>query len=232
MAEESRYHKGLERLVLLGLLVAAQIASSQQIRTLLWLQRSTAELETEENRQSAGRNIWDAAKTSDPQDVQKYPNSASCLVVYTDGKYFFEKRDERTLGRAKVKVAEGTLAADDLQRLRTILDDEAVKKLTTPKAPDLPSDTQAVRNIERLDVQIDRAGTVQRFTTVKERVKTGALISATSGASTGMDTYLDNGAAYKKTLNPLLKWFDELGKKNKSAFKQSQPQYCAAMNMR
>lgn len=36
-----------------------------------------------------------------------------------------------------------------------------------------------------------------------------------SGGLTGMDTLLDNGAPYKKTLGPLLKWFNEFGKKNK-----------------
>jgi hypothetical protein len=39
-----------------------------------------------------------------------------------------------------------------------------------------------------------------------------------------MDTYLDNGAPYKKTVAPLVKWLDELGKKNK--LKDSKPQYC------
>jgi hypothetical protein len=231
MPGESGYDKGLRLLMLLGLLVMAQIASGQAITTLLRLQRSSAELETQENRQAMARNIWDVAQNSDPLDVQKYPNSASCVVVYGDGKYFFEKRDEHTLGRPKVKSAEGVLGADDLQQLKAILEDEELKKVTTPKAPELPADTQAVREIERLDVQIDRAGTVQRFTTVKERVKTGALISATSSASTGMDTYLDNGAPYKKTLSPLLKWFEEFGKKSKSGLKESKPQSCAAMNV-
>ncbi len=99
------------------------------------------------------------------------------------------------------------MAADDLQRLKAILDNEDLKKVTTPKAPVLPADTQVIREIETLDAQINRAGSIQQFTTVKERVKTGALISATSGPSNGMDTYLDNGAPYKKTLSPLMKWF-------------------------
>jgi len=232
MPERAAFDKGLRLLVLLGLVAPAQVVVGQGIPVLLRLQSSRAELETQENRQAMGRNIWDVAQNSDPQDVQKYPNSASCLVVYGDGKYFLEKRDEHTLGKAKVRSAEGLLAADDLQRLKAILEDEDLKRFTTPKVPELPADTQAIREVERLDVQIDHAGTVQRFTTVKERVKTGALISATSTASTGMDTYLDNGAPYKKTLSPLMKWFEELTKKSKSGFKESTPKYCSAMSVR
>lgn len=47
----------------------------------------------------------------------------------------------------------------------------------------------------------------------------------------GMDTYLDNGAPFQKTLNPLMKWFEGLEKKSKSDLKESKPQYCAPMNL-
>jgi hypothetical protein len=46
-----------------------------------------------------------------------------------------------------------------------------------------------------------------------------------------MDAYLDNGAAYKKTLSPLLKWFESIEKKSKSDLKESKPQVCAPMNI-
>jgi hypothetical protein len=96
--------------------------------------------------------------------------------------------------------------------------------------PDLPADAQALREVESLDAQIDRAGGGQHFTTVRERVKTGAA-GVSSGPSTGMDTYLDNGAPYKKALGPLLKWFEGLEKKSKSDLKESKPQYCVPMNI-
>ncbi len=228
MPSESHFNKNLKLLVPIGLLLVAQIASAQ---ALLRLQRSTAEAEIQENRQSLGNDVNAAASNSAPGDVWKYPNTASCLVVYNDGKYAFERREEHTLGHPKIKSAEGVLSADDLQQLKAILDDAELKKITTPKASTLPADTQVIREIETLDAQINHAGTIQQFTTVKERVKTGALISATSGPSTGMDTYLDNGAPYKKTLSPLMKWFEELQKKSKSAMKESKPQYCIPMNI-
>jgi len=230
MPGRSGQNNGLRLLVLL-VLVLTQIAGSQQIPVLLRLQRSTAELEIDQNRQSSGNNIYSAAASSDPRDVWKYPNSITCLVVYGDGKYVFEKREERTPGSPKAKSAEGVLSADDLLHLQAILDDQELKKVTTPKTPVLPDDTEAVRNIERLDAQIDRDGSMQRFTMLRERVKTGAVLTRMTAPSSGMDTYLDNGVPYKKTLRPLMKWFDDLGKKSKSALKDSEPKYCAPMNV-
>ncbi len=217
-------------LLVLGILVLSQIGAGQDASTLLLrLQRSRATLNIDANAEH-GQGMW-GLTYGNPGDVWQYPNSLSCLVVYSDGKYVLEKREESTVGRPKVKTAQGNLGADDLQRLKAILDDEALKKVKTPKMPDLPRDAQAIRDIESLDAQIDHAGITQRFTTVRERVKTGALVSATSGPSTGMDAYLDNGEPYKKVLSPLMKWFEGLEKKSKSDLKESKPQYCAPMNI-
>jgi hypothetical protein len=155
--------------------------------------------------------------------VWRYPNSLSCLVVYGDGKYVIEKRDEPNLGKPKVKAAEGMLSAGDLQQLKALLDDEALQKVESPPVQDLPDDAVALREIESVDAQIERAGTVQHFTTVKRRVKTRA--------ASGMDTFLDNGTQVRKTMEPLMKWFDGLDKKSKSALKDAKPQYCAPLNL-
>ena len=213
--------------LLLGLLVLMPLAASQESKTpLLQIQRVRAELESQSNYMSIGRNVYAANGKGEQQlDVQQYPNSETCLLVYDDGKYFFEKREEHTLGRPKSKSAEGVLTADDLQRLKAILDDEELKKITSPQALDLPTDAQVLKEAERLDVQVARPAMLQQFTFTKERVKTGLTRSASSAAALGgVDTYLDNGAPYKKTVASLLKWFDELGKKNK--LKESKPQYC------
>jgi hypothetical protein len=213
----------------LGLLVLVPLAVGQgSPTTLLRLQRSRAYLDISSNAVHA--QGMQGVTYGNPGDVWNYPNSLSCLVVYGDGKYVLEKREEQTLGKPKVKSAGGNLTADELQSLKGILDDEALKKVTTPKMPDLPADAQTVREVESLDAQIDRGGNAQHFTTVRERVKTGAT-SIGSGPSTGMDSYLDNGAPYKKTLNPLLKWFEGVEKKSKSDLKDSKPQYCAPMNI-
>jgi hypothetical protein len=215
--------------VLAILLTSATGAGQNSSSPLLRLQQSRAYLNIDANVQH-GMGTW-GVTYGNPGDVWQYPNSLACLVVYGDGKFVLETREEAVVGRPKVKRAEGDLGADDLQRLKTILDDEGLKKIKTPALPELPDDAQAVRDIESLDAQIDRAGTTQRFTTVKERVKTGALISATTGPSTGMDAYLDNGAPFKKALSPLVKWFEGVEKKHKSELKEAKPQYCAPINI-
>jgi hypothetical protein len=227
MAARSRLLK-LGSLQLLGILLLPVTALCQDSSTpLLKVQRSKAYLNLETNVVHAqGMNGLTYGKGG---DVSSYPNSLSCLLVYGDGKFVLEKRDESTVGKPKVKLAEGSLSPDDLQHLKGILDEEALKKIVTPKAPEFPADGSALREVESVDLQIDRAGTEQRITTIRERVKMGA--SETGGVTSGMDTYLDNGAPFQKTLNPLLKWFDGLEKKNKSQLKESTPKYCAPMNI-
>jgi hypothetical protein len=221
-----RFHL-LTLLPFLGVLLSAPSTSGQGPSTaLLKLQRSKAYLNLETNVvHSQGLYGVTYGKGG---DVSSYPNSLSCLVVYGDGKFVIEKREEETVGRPKVKRAEGALGPDDLQRLKAILDDEGIKKIVTPKPPDMPSNA-TIREVESVDALIDRAGTSQRFTTTRERLKMGA--SEFGGATNGMDTYLDNGASFQKSLKPLLKWFEGLEKKNKSQFKDSSPQYCAPISI-
>lgn len=227
MVAPFRFHRLCTLLPVLGTLLLANIGAGQQSSTpLLTLQRSRAYLNLETNVVHAqGMNGITYGKGG---DVSSYPNSLSCVVVYGDGKFVLEKREETTLGKPKTKTAEGSLSADDLQHLKAILDDEALKKLVTPKPP-TPPDNGTIREIESIDAQIDHAGTAQHLTTIKERVKMGA--SDTGGFTTGMDTYIDNGAPFQKTLNPLIKWFEGLEKKSKSDLKDSKPQYCAPINI-
>ena len=209
-------------LLLFGLLTLAQVLAGQgPSASLIRLQRSKAYLNIDSNVQHA--QGLSGITTGNPGDVWNYPNSLSCLMVYGDGKYVLEKREEQTLGKPKVKLAEGALTADDLQHLKGILDDAGLKAIVSQKMPDLPDDAVTIREIESLDAQIEREGTSQHFTTVRERVKTRA--------ATGMDTYVDNSARYQKTLNPLVKWFEGLEKRSKSDMKDAKPQYCVPMNI-
>jgi hypothetical protein len=209
-------------LSLFGVLLLANLAAGQDDSSaLLRLQRSKAYLNLDTN-VVHGQGMM-GVTYGKSGDVFSYPNSLSCLVVYPDGKYALEKRDEANLGKPKIKTAMGSLSPDDLSQLKTILNDEALKKISTPKPPELPDNAVTVREIESIDAQIDRAGTTQRITTIKERIKTSAM--------SGMDSYADNGAPFQKTLNPLMKWFDGLEKKSKSDFKDAKPQFCAPMNI-
>jgi len=224
----ARFRLSATLVSIIGMLLLADTIAGQGSSTpLLKLQRSKAYLNLETNVVHAqGMHGITYGKGG---DVSSYPNSLSCLLVYGDGRFILEKREETTVGKPKVKRAEGALAADDLQHLKSILDDEGLKKIVTPKAPELPSNAGAVREIESVDAQIDRGGTPQRITTIKERIKMAA--SETGGATNGMDTYIDNAAPFQKTINPLIKWFDSVEKKNKSGLKDSTPQYCAPMTI-
>jgi hypothetical protein len=213
------FDKLLRLASLLGILLLADAAAGQQPLLRLQHSRATLNLETNVVHAAGYGGLTDNKSAS----VFNYPNSLSCLVVYGDGKYVLEKRDESIVGKPKVKLAEGALSPEDLQHLKSMLDDEALKKIGALKPPDFPDDAVTVREIESLDAQIDRSPTPQHFTTIKERVKTTA--------QTGMDDYLDNGTPYQKTLNPLLKWFEGLEKKSKSDFKDSKPQYCVPLNI-
>lgn len=227
--ENSHSHHHLQCSLLVAFALMAPFVHAQAPKPLLQIQRMRAELESDSMAISNGRNSYDAGfNGSQSLDVRQYPNSATCLVVYEDGKYSYEKREEHSIGKPKAKSAEGVLSPDDLQRLKAILDDDQLKKLATPKAVDLPADARVLKEAERLDVQIGREGTPQQFSFTRERVSTGASITgASSGGLSGMDTTLDNGTPYKKTVAPLLRFSDEVGKKNK--LKDSKPQYCQAM---
>jgi hypothetical protein len=212
--------------LLLGVLLLVPLANAQSGKALLQIQRLRTEVETDTNALSNGRNAYDTGfKGTQMLDVSQYPNSATCVVVYENGKYFLEKREDRGGGKVKAKSAEGALSAEDLQHLTSILDEDGLKKITSPKAPDMPPQAQVLKEAERLDVLVARGEVFQRFTFMKERIKTGADITGSSlGGMSGTDTFLDSGTPYKKTVSPLLKWFDELGKKNQ--WKESKPQYC------
>jgi hypothetical protein len=225
--------KTSEQVVAILALLAVQIAVGQESPTLLRLQRSRTTVETDATggMRGPGGNIYSLGGNPSEMATSSYPNSGSCLMVYNDGRYVLEKRDESTVGRPKVKVAEGTLGADDLQQLKAILENEELKKVADLKALEPPAGAQTLREAEMMEVLIRHEGTSQHFVALKERFKTKAIgTSAVSTApSTGMDAYLDNASAYRKTLNPLVKWFEGLEKKSKSSLKESKPQYCAPM---
>src|SRR5437762_6562660 len=92
--------------------VLAQVATGQQnSNPLLYFQRSTAYMETESAAPHA-QGMW-GVTLGNPGDVSHYPNAVSCLLVYSDGRYIFEKTEERTLRKPKSKRSEGTLSADE-----------------------------------------------------------------------------------------------------------------------
>ena len=219
MAMSLNPRKAMKLAVCLGMIVAAQMGVSQD--TTLRIQRSTSALEIESNAKHG--QGFNGITQGNPGDLWHYPNALSCLLVYNDGKYVLEKRDEATVGRPKIKLAGGSFTADEMQQLKALLGDTALQHLITPRVPDWPDDAVAVHEVETVNIRIDRGGVPQEFMTVRERLKTTAM--------TGLDTWLDNGTPYQTTLGPLLKWFKDVEKKSKSALKDAKPQYCAPINI-
>ena len=217
------------------LLLLAQVSIGQDQSTLLRLQRSklAAEVDATGGMRGQGGNILSLGGNPSEMGTATYPSSASCLVVYNDGRYVLERREEPKVGNPKVKSAEGTLSEGDLQQLKSILNSDEIKDITALNPVVPPPRTQMLREAETLEVQISRQDATQHFLAMRERFKTQAAGSSDlAGApSTGLDTYLDNAAAYRKKLNPLVKWFEGVEKKSKSSFKESKPQYCVAMTM-
>jgi hypothetical protein len=105
--------------VFLGVMAAAHMATDRDPTALLRVQRSTAALEIESNVKHA--QGLSGVTTGNPGDIWRYPNSLSCLVVYGDGRYVWERRDEKTVGKPKTKLAEGAFSAEELQQMKSIL---------------------------------------------------------------------------------------------------------------
>ena len=224
------------KLVAVGsLLLQVQVSAGQEGAILLRLQRSTmaAEIDATGGMRGNGGNITSLGVSGGEMATATYPSSASCVAVYNDGRYVFEKREEKKVGNPKVRSTEGTLSGDDLQQLKSILSSDDIKKITGLKPIEPPPRAQLLREAQTIEVQITREDAPQHFLAVKERYKTLALGASESAGvpSTGLDTYLDNASAYRKTMNPLLKWFEGIEKKSKSSLKDSRPQYCVAMTM-
>jgi len=223
-------------LVAIGLLLLVVQVSFGQEATLLRLQRSkmSGEVDATGGMRGNGGNIISMGTGNvSEMGTTNYPSSASCVVVFNDGRYAFEKRDESKVGNPKTKSTEGSLSADDLQQLKSILNSDDIKKIAGLKAVVPPERAQMLREAESMEVQIAREEGAQHFLTIKERFKTQSPGASDLAAtpSTGLDTYLDNASAYRKTLNPLVKWFEGVEKKSKSSLKEAKPQYCTAMTM-
>jgi hypothetical protein len=95
-----RYANGkwLGLFALFGVLALVQLGAGQDSTTpLLQLQRSRASLDIASNAKHA--QGLEGLTYGNPGDVWNYPNSLSCLVVYGNGKFVLEKRDEQTVAR-------------------------------------------------------------------------------------------------------------------------------------
>ena len=79
--------------------------------------------------------------TDDLQSVTvHYPTDSMCLLVYRDGSYYYEKMNERPLGKPKIRAFKGTLTPADLEQLQSITTEPAFHDFSSPAPPKEPDD--------------------------------------------------------------------------------------------
>ncbi len=84
----------------------------------------------------------------------------TCAIVFPDGRFRYEKGDQRFREKASQHVFEGSIAADRLQELQALLDNPELKSL---KHRNFPTGVLA-SEFEITDVAIVRADGIQNLT--------------------------------------------------------------------
>jgi hypothetical protein len=130
----------------------------------------------------------------------------TCAIVFPDGRYHYEKSDQRALEKESRHVFEGTIARTQLQELQTLLDDPQLKLL---KHRSFPAGVTA-SEFEIAILSISRPDGVQNLTfssyfgTHKKATEPGAL--------SNMNYSTDEEA---KMLTPVRNWVKEVIDKTK-----------------
>src|SRR5262245_2127062 len=76
-----------------------------------------------------------------------YPTINTCLTVYENGDYRFERIDERS-GKPKIKVATGTLTPAELQQVQSIVNDQSFRSISPGQPSDPPEDAVRLKEGE------------------------------------------------------------------------------------
>jgi len=108
MSADSLWRETVRVLVIGISLLMAQVSVGQNQSTLLRLQHSkaTVDIDVTGGMRGQGGNIYSMDSNPASMSTSTYPNSGSCLLIFTDGRYVLEKRYEQKVGKPKFKVAE------------------------------------------------------------------------------------------------------------------------------
>ena len=96
-------------------------------KPLLAFQRTNANMEME----SAAPHARGVEGTVSQSSTLHYPTINTCLTVYDNGVYIFERVDERS-AKPKTKVLQDTLTPEQLQQLQAIVNDQAFRSISSP----------------------------------------------------------------------------------------------------
>jgi hypothetical protein len=204
---------GATLLLLCGPAVAQQGRGSAGL--LLRFQKTTTSMETDP---TGGGQV----RSYDPQSLTvHYSSDSTCLLVYQDGTYYYEKMSERTRGKTTIKAFQGTLQPADLEQLQSVTAQPAFRDISSPAVPTQPDDATYLKEGEILTVTLPRPGRAQLFTLVKKRY-------ATKDSHNGMGALVSNWSGLEKTLKPFLSWVKNVEKASKAVTTDSRSSSCPA----
>ena len=198
----SRFRKVFFVILMTGMTAWAQDAATKPL--LLSFEQTNAYLQTE----SAACTDCGMQGLAGPGTTVHYPTTNVCISVYNDGSYSYDRVEDKG-GKPKVKTFKGTLAAPELAKLQSILDDSGFKKLVSP-APDLepPYDARAVKEGEVVTATVMHQEGPQILTLLKRHY--------TTNSAGGMEKYVTNWDKLEKPLKPFLSFMKDMDKKGQS----------------
>lgn len=204
-------------LLLVGAAVLAQQGSSSA-KLLLSFQRVNTYMEQGSSFEGPNSRSDD---TMHRGMVQHYPTTSMCLLVYGDGSYYFEKMDERTQGKPKIKASNGSLAPAELEQLKSVTSEKGFRDISSPEPPEPPNDATYLKEGEVITTKVVRPEGAQEFTLTRRRY-------ATTGMSS-IDKVASNWQGLDKTLKPFLSWVKDMEKKGQSGAKDAASTGCPAV---
>ena len=143
----------------------------------------------------------------------------TCITVYDNGAYTFEKIDERS-GKPKTKVYKGTLSSAELEQLKTMVNDQSFRSISSGPPPDPPDDATRLKEGELVITKVARPDGIQQLTFLKRRYATTS--------SSGLDKLVSNWEKNEKPLKPFLSWVKDTEKKAQSAAKDGTATSCVS----
>lgn len=184
-------------------------------KPLVKYQRTNAYMEME----SASPHAQGLGGMVSQHSTLHYPTINTCLTVYENGDYVFEKIDERS-GKPKVKVAKGTLAPAELQQLQSIVNEQSFRSISPGPPADPPEDAVRLKEGELVATTVVRPEGPQQIIFLKRRY-------ATAGSS-GLDKFSSNWEKFDKPMKPFLAWEKDVEKKGQSAAKDGAAPSCVS----
>jgi hypothetical protein len=198
-------------ILIAGLTVIATISLAQDATQTKPLLLSYAQTEAYQESQSAACTDCGMAGMMGPGTTVHYPSTNVCISVYNDGSYSYARVEDKKQGKPKTKIYNGTLAAPELEKLKSILADSQFKSINPPNPEvEQPYDATGVKEGEAITITaMHEDGSMPQVLTLLKR-------HFTTNNSGGMEKYATNWDKLQKPLKPLLSFAHDLDKRGQS----------------